>query len=473
MNVFGITLRSPFALVRKDGFVDNPRWWTRVLEPFAGAWQRNIECDRTETVLAFSAVYACITRIANDIATMPLNLVKRDSNGIWNVVEENSPFWPVLRKPNGYQNRIQFFVTWLLSKLINGNTYALKERDERGIVIALYILDPRKVQTRWLTNGDVFYVLSNDELANIPAGVTVPASEIIHDLMNPLFHPLCGVSPLYASGLAASQGRRMQQNNALMSENANVPSGIVTTPGDISDEQGDKWTREWRERFGGANRGNVAFLGGGLKYEKISFTAEEQQMVEFLNWTAADVARAYGMPLYKIGAGPVPPVGNTDMLQTQYLNDTLRPLIEAIEIGMDEGLGLGPTVPRNADLGTEFDLDALWRMDSVTQIDFLSKAVGSAIMSPDEARLRRNLPPVEGGKTPYLQQQNYSLAALAKRDAQADPFGTAPAPAPVPPPAEPAEEEDEAAEAEAMKAFAAEAQRAIDTITKGFADVRR
>jgi hypothetical protein len=42
---------------------------------------------------------------------------------------------------------------------------------------------------------------------------------------------------------------------------------------------------------------------------------------------------------------------------------------------------------------------------------------------------------VEGGDSAYLQQQNFSLEALAKRDAQPDPFGTSPKPpAPEPTP---------------------------------------
>jgi hypothetical protein len=50
-------------------------------------------------------------------------------------------------------------------------------------------------------------------------------------------------------------------------------------------------------------------------------------------------------------------------------------------------------------------------------------------MSPNEARAGENMQPVAGGDSPYLQQQNYSLAALAKRDAKADPFaGAAPKP---------------------------------------------
>jgi phage portal protein BeeE len=63
----------------------------------------------------------------------------------------------------------------------------------------------------------------------------------------------------------------------------------------------------------------------------------------------------------------------------------------------------------------------------------LRDAVGAGVMSPNEGRSKLDLKPVEGGESPYLQQQNYSLAALAKRDAQDDPF--APNTPALPPPA--------------------------------------
>ena len=69
-------------------------------------------------------------------------------------------------------------------------------------------------------------------------------------------------------------------------------------------------------------------------------------------------------------------------------------------------------------------------------IDMLAVGVGSAIYSPDEARQRVELPTVKGGASPYLQQQNFSLAALAERDAN-QPFAK-PTPAPATTPALPA-----------------------------------
>lgn len=69
-------------------------WQTLVREPYTGAWQQNQEITQ-ETQLAFYAVYACITMIANDIGKLRPRLVQQDSDGIW--AETDSPAYsPVL-----------------------------------------------------------------------------------------------------------------------------------------------------------------------------------------------------------------------------------------------------------------------------------------------------------------------------------------------------------------------------------------
>lgn len=106
-------------------------WWGPITESFAGAWQTNTVVTGQQTLLSFPPVYACVTGIASDIAKNPIKLTEVDKDGIWNEVTD-SPFLPVLRKPNHYQNHIQFIEQWVLSKLLHGNTYVLKQRDQRG-----------------------------------------------------------------------------------------------------------------------------------------------------------------------------------------------------------------------------------------------------------------------------------------------------------------------------------------------------
>jgi HK97 family phage portal protein len=400
-----------------------PSWIIR--ERFTGGWQRNDEWT-ADTVLAYHAVYACITLIQADIGKLRLKLVQADANDIWN--EITSPaFSPVLRRPNSYQNHIQFKEWWLTSKLIRGNAYILKRRDNRSVVDALYPLDPSRVQVLVSPDGSVFYRLASDNLAGLEEGsIDVPASEIIHDRMNCLFHPLVGVSPLFAAGLAASEGLRIQENAAKFFGNNSQPGGVLSAPGSISDETAARLKAYWDANFTGDNAGKVAVVGDALKFEPMRATAVDSQMIEQLKWTAEVVCSCFRVPAYKVGVGPPPSNTNVEALDQQYYSQCLQILIEEFELCMDEGLGLDVPIEGKR-MGVELDLDGLLRMDTQTQITTLSEGVRGGILAPNEARKKLNAKPLKGGDTIYLQQQQYGIQALFERD-QDKPFAK-PAPA--------------------------------------------
>jgi HK97 family phage portal protein len=399
-----------------------------IRESFAGAWQRNVVIDNDRNLLAFSAVYACITLIANDIGKLRLKLMER-SDGVWEETTESPAFNPVLRKPNHYQNRIQFLTCWMMSKLMHGNTYVLKRRDGRNVVAEMYVLDPRLVVPQIALDGSVFYQLNVDRISELEQAVIVPASEVIHDRMPALWHPLIGVSPIYACGSSATQGIRIQANSAAFFENMSRPSGVLTAPGVIQDETAERLKKAFEENFAGSKLGRLAVLGDGLKYEPMTIPASDAQLIEQLKWTVEDVARCFHVPLHMIGSAN-PTFQNIGSLTQSYYTQTLQSHIESLELALDEGLSLPD------EYGVELDLDGLLRMDTSSRFDAWGKAIGAGWMSPNEARLRENLEPVAGGQTPYLQQQNWSLAQLDKRTMPPDPAaaggGTPASPAVVP-----------------------------------------
>lgn len=395
-------------------------WWPVIREPYTGAWQRNVTWQR-ESVLTYHAVYSCVTLIASDIAKMRLKLVQKERNtNIWTETE-SAAFSPVLRKPNRYQNRIQFIETWLVSKLLFGNAYILKQRDNRSAVVAMYVLDPTRTKPLVSPDGDVYYQISRDNLVGIDNDqVNVPASEIIHDVMVPLYHPLCGVSPLTACGIPAVQGLKIEQSSTKFFENGAKPGGVLTAPGVISEETAERFKKDWEEKFSGDNAGRVAVLGDGLTYQSMSVNATDSQLIEQLKWTAEAVASAFHVPAYMIGVGEPPAYNNIEALNQQYYSQCLQKLIEAIELLLDEGLALPRTIERT--YGTEFDLDDLLRMDTASRVKASTDSIKGGLSTPNEERARFDREPIEGGDTIYMQEQNYSLAALAKRDAKDDPF---------------------------------------------------
>src|SRR5262245_414943 len=405
------------------------RYWHPIIQdPFPGAWQANLEI-RNDTAASFHADFACKTLIARDIAKLRVKLAEKDKNDIWSEVT-NPAFSPVLRRPNDYQTRNQFWESWVLSKLSRGNTYVLKVRDDRNVVTDLHVLDPTRVQPLVGDDGSVYYRLSADNLAGI-GEITVPAREIIHDRCNCLFHPLVGTPPVFASGLASMLGLNAQKASALLFQNSSTPGGLLSYPGDISPEEEQRVKEQWEQRFSRINLGRVAVLSAGAKYEKLPMTHVETQMIENLKWSAEVVCSVYHVPPYKVGVGALPSYNNVQALNVEYYSQALQSHIEEIEELLDDGLGLGGWA---GGLGTEFDTENLLRMDSITLTTTSRDAVGAGVMSPNEGRSKFDLKPVKGGESPYLQQQNYSLEALAKRDAQEDPF--APAKPPAPPAAE-------------------------------------
>jgi HK97 family phage portal protein len=435
MNLFGFSItrtkQANLSTVASRG-----GYWSRVYESFAGAWQSNSEC-KVEDVLTYGTVFACVSLIASDISKLRIKYVEQTDDGVW-VEKTNPAYSPVLRRPNHYQKRIPFLMSWLLSKLIHGNTYILKQRDARGVVSALYVLDPTRVKVLVSTTGDVFYELQQDDLSKLPTGgVLVPAREMIHDVATPLYHPLVGMSPISACGLAALQGLRIQKTSLKFFENGARPSGVLTAPGMISDQTASEIKAYWSQEFSGDNIGKVAVLGDGLTYTATpTMTSTDAQLVEQLNWTSAHVCSAYKVPPHMVAVGPQPTYNNIQALTIAYYSQCLQHYIEAIEELLDDGLGLASWQ------GTQFDLDALFAMDTRTLTEAAKDGIGSGAMSPNEARKRYfNLPPVPGGDRPFLQQQNYSLEALAKRDAPPTP---APSPAPTPgTPNAPADDDDD------------------------------
>lgn len=430
---FGLTISRQKALPPATMPIDqNRNAWYRILESYTGAWQANVTVDLPQ-VVANPVVFACITRIASDISQMPSGLQVL-ANGIWEDTA-NPAFSPVLRRPNNYQNQQQFKETWALSKLYRGNTYVLKVRDNRNVVASEYVLAPDRVTPLVADDGSVWYRLRCDNMAGgeLTEDVTVPASEIIHDRYNCLYHPLVGLSPLFAAGVEAMKQLAVQNSSTQFFNNKSQPGGILTAPGSISDETAARLKEAWDTKFTGANAGKIAVVGDGLKYEPITMTAQESQLIEQLNWGSTAICAAFQMQPFMAGFGPLPQNSSVESITSLYYTLCLKQYVTAMEACQTDGLGLG------SDMRVSLDENSLLRMDKSALYKSISDGIRGGFLTPNEGRKMDNRRPIKGGDTVYLQEQDHSLQALAERDQGPYPFGTAkpaaPAPAPTPDPA--------------------------------------
>jgi HK97 family phage portal protein len=298
----------------------------------------------------------------------------------------------------------------MFSKLLHGNTYVLKDRDARGVVIGLHVMDPCRVKVLVSPDGAVYYELQTHELAGLPStgGVVVaPAREVIHDRWNCAFHPLVGLSPLYACGGAAQQGLEMQEASTSFFSGGGRPSGMLVAPTEVDPETIKRLKATWHSMKAG---------------EAVGASAEESQWIEQAGWTAKTIAGCFGVPISMVDSSQQPPYANSEASTLQYHSQCLQTHLTAIEAALDLGLELPYPY------GTEFDLDDLIWLDVTTRTKAAHEAISAGVMTPNEARRKYfGLGPVAGGDTPYLQVQYAPLAALSVRDVSV----TMPAPVPV------------------------------------------
>lgn len=387
--------------------------WRIISEPFTGAWQRNMHAEQSD-LLCYPTVYACVHRIAVDIGKCPFTLKSRSPAGIWSEVDSPA-YSPVLRKPNHYQTAQQFREQWVLSKLLQGNAYAILQRDARDVVTRMYLLNPYRVKPLVSESGDVFYELMGTQ--NLVPGygegnVTVPARDIIHDREISPHHPLIGVPPMCAAYWPAVKNLKLIRSEAEFFANGAAPGGILEVPGAIADEVVTEVARRWQENFTGSNAGKVAVISDGMKYQQLKASSADSQLVEQMKYSDEQICQAFGVPPYKIGLTSVPAGWKSDDVNIEYYSNALSGRIEHIENLLDEGLRI------SRPMGVELDTYPLWRMDEGKRAEVATTLVRGGVKTPNEGRLGFDLPPLEGGDTVYMQQQDIPLEEARKNTVQ-------------------------------------------------------
>lgn len=410
MRLFGLEIKrvekalSPVANWRGG--------WRVIGESYPGAWQRNDEI-KVGDLTCYPTLYACLNRISQDVGKLPFVLKREDENGIWRQTT-NPAYSPVLRAPNGYQTAQQFREAWVLSRLISGNTYVLKQRDERNVVTRLFILDPCRVLPMVSDDGAVFYQINYDVANNLlPAAyparqLVVPASEVIHDRLNCFHHQLIGVPPLCAAYWPAAKNMKILKSATEFFGNNSQPGGILTAPAGLSETDAEALKAYWQENYTGSNAGKIAVIGADMKFTPFAMKSADSQLVEQMRYSDEQICQPFGIPPFKVGIGSIPAGLGVDAINQLYYADALQAPIEAMENLLDEGLKV------ERPLGIELDLWPLLRMDVGKQAEVETKLVGGNVKTPNEARNAFGLAPLEGGDTVYMQQQDYPLDQVRK-----------------------------------------------------------
>ena len=383
--------------------------WADVPKSYPWAWwQKDMPIEDT---YSNTTVEACVATISQTVAMLPIQHLRKLPGGGTEEVT-NSAAYRVMRKPNPFQTKSAFMVDFVRSMLLKGEGFAVATRNNRFEIDSVY---PQRNMSFFISpdNRDVYYSVADQTLIDLD--MMIPQRDVLHVCMHTTSHPLRGATPLQAAKLSASTGISIQGHEERFFHNMSRPSGVLTTDMTLTSDQ----TKELRKRFNAQAQelatGGLPILTSGLKFDPISMSAVDAEIINTYRMTKEDIASVYRVPLALIGIMDKASFNNVEQLMRFWVASGLGYILELIEGALDELFGLPPGDHMN------FDTEFLLESDFKSRMDGLKTGVQGAIMAPNEARGKLGLPRIDGLDDVLGQMQLVPVdKAASKLEAETD-----------------------------------------------------
>lgn len=361
------------------------------------------ESVTSESALSLSAVWACINLLAGTQASLPLEVFRRDRNGQRRLARDHRLHRILHDSPNYDQTAVDFWEFIAASIELHGNGYARIARNA-GAVASLHPIIPDTVRARRLANGDIEYRWSEEG-----KGFVATSSEVLH-IRGFGGNPLGGLSTLQFARNSFGLARAVDRAAGNTFRNGLRPSGVLTFEKFLTAEQRNLTRNELLEQFMGAtNSGKPMVLEGGTKWEQLTISPEDAQMLQSRSFSIDEICRFFGVPPFMIGHTEKSSSWGTGLEQQTlgFQKFTLRRRMKRIEQALEKQL-LTP-VDRGNGVTIEFNLEGLLRGDSAARSNFYQSGLTNGWMTINEVRALENMPPVAGGDVPRMQMQNVPI----------------------------------------------------------------
>ncbi len=382
----------------------------------AGYPAAGVQSAGERNAMKLSAVDRCVEVLSDSLGKLPAYVMDRTARK-----RVEHPLNALLGvRPNEAQTPTAAKKMMEGCRVCGGNGYTWILRSPATLRPEQLIPVPHELVTPWLdTGGQLWYTVIHPFTG---APMTVHRSDMLHTMAY-TYNGWKGVSVLQRAGEVVGAARAAQQYNLNYYANGGQPAGVLQTDSDLSGYvevtlkdgrkerilKKDLVRNEWEKRHAGpSNAQRVAVLDYGLKYTPISISNRDAQFVEQSELSVQDIARFFGVPLYKLQAGKQSYSSN-EQNAIEYVVSTLHPIVSQYEeeltwkllTASETARGLKIRINMMAELRGDFGSRSVWYK--------AMRELGG--YSVNDILALEDLPDVEGGDERYA-SLNYVPLAL-------------------------------------------------------------
>jgi HK97 family phage portal protein len=386
----------------------------RALGPTNLAWDRGDTLNafnetvgvpvNRDTMLGVSAVWACVSLIADSVATLPIYACKDDSDG----TPRRLGMPPWLTQPNPEQTLTDFKFGTVASLLLHGNAYIYLVRDRKQNIVEAWLLDPRWVYVRREFRADG--TLGLNYYVSVGKGMQSPVGPFIVPAGPDMFHIMAfqpnsswpmGIAPLDVAQMMFGSAIAGQQMGARWFGSGFNAAGVLETEADLTPDQAQTVKRDFTDANSGVRKMHLPpVLSGGLTWKQIQISPEQAQFLEQRQFSVDEVARWFRVPPHMIGNLEKTSSWGAGIEQQSigFGTYTLRPWMKRIEDSWSRNM-----LTFQPGAYFRFDMTDLLRGDMAAMGDFMVKSHMVGAYSANELRAKfLGEPPFDGGETHYF-----------------------------------------------------------------------
>lgn len=401
-------------------FFANPERGQQIDGP-SPSWNESDVALTDDRKLQISTVFSCIRLLTESIGSLPVCVYKRTANG--REKDDKHPVCRLLYEPNPFMTGQEFLESMAMQLVGWGNAYALIAKNDKGVPMEAWPLASSKMTVERVGYERIIYRYNHER-----GPVEYDSGKILH-IKGFGGDGIIGLSPLSYAAQAVGLTVAAEKYSAAFFKNGGRPSGVLQVEKPLNPQQ----RKDIREKYAPLTGGDVG-NGNGLwvldafaKYQPISISPDDAQLLVTRQLQVAEIARIFRIPLFLLMEMEKSTSWGTGLEQQNlaFLTYTLRPYLTRIENAMDRWLF---SEKERAQYYVEFNVEGLLRGDSTARATFYSTMVQNGLMTRNEVREKENMAP-HAGADALTAQTNLApvdmLGKIAEKQAEPEPAPTA------------------------------------------------
>jgi HK97 family phage portal protein len=340
----------------------------------------------TDAALQISTVWACVDRRASVVASLPF-FAYESADGQRSLARTSRLYTLLHESPNGRMTPFEFWRAMMMNHDLRGNAYARLDRDTRtGEVIAMWPMPADQVEAYVLDDGAMAYAYRlGDDVA------VLAADNVLH--LKNLGNGTTGLAKLDFMRSSTHEAANAQGSASKLFSAAGKPTGLLMIDRVLNDTQ----RTAIHNNFAGMGSGSTSrlfLLEADMKYQQLSLSPEDQQLLESRQFSVEEICRWFDVPPVLAHHSNVTTWGTgVEQIIDGFYKFSVRPMLVNIEQAVRKRV---MTPRQRSTMTAEWNLDALLRASLKDRMDIYAKAVQNGLKTRNECRQLENDPPITG-----------------------------------------------------------------------------